>query len=170
MTPNLRLAAVSDLDEVVALFQAAICNMVEHNILQWDEIYPARDDIEADIQNQEMYCLMEEGKIAAVMVINAQQALEYSEGNWQFPHLKAAVLHRLCVHPAFQNRGLGRQMTLYAEEIARERGHEVLRLDAFSQNPHALVMYESLGYLHAGSVTFRKGMFFLFEKKLSRKG
>jgi ribosomal protein S18 acetylase RimI-like enzyme len=54
----------------------------------------------------------------------------------------------------------------YAEDTLRSEGIEAVRLDAFSQNPAALRLYEKRGYEKVGEVTFRKGRFYLFEKKL----
>ena len=53
------------------------------------------------------------------------------------------------------------------EDILRTRGIETIRLDAFSLNPIALKMYEKLGYQRVGEVTWRKGLFYLFEKKIA---
>jgi ribosomal protein S18 acetylase RimI-like enzyme len=56
---------------------------------------------------------------------------------------------------------------LMIEELLREKGVESIRLDAFSLNPVALGMYNRLGYKKVGEVIWRKGLFYLFEKKLS---
>lgn len=42
----------------------------------------------------------------------------------------------------------------------------VIRLDAFTGNPRALKLYDGLGYRRSGYVTFRKGLFVCFEKRL----
>lgn len=52
------------------------------------------------------------------------------------------------------------------ESIIQSKGIETIRLDAFSQNPIALRMYENLGYKKVGEVNFRKGLFYLYEKKI----
>ena len=76
------------------------------------------------------------------------------------------VLHRLCVHPDFQGQGVARQAMDYLENEVRARGIQTIRLDAFSQNPTALHLYESRGYQKAGEISYRKGLFYLYEKKL----
>jgi ribosomal protein S18 acetylase RimI-like enzyme len=54
----------------------------------------------------------------------------------------------------------------FIEETLRARGVKAVRLDAFSLNPFALRLYERLGYEKTGEVTFRKGLFYLYEKDL----
>ena len=56
----------------------------------------------------------------------------------------------------------------FAEEDAATKGYHTIRLDAFTQNPAAVALYERCGYRNAGTVRFRKGIFFCYEKKLNR--
>ena len=55
---------------------------------------------------------------------------------------------------------------LEAESIAKNNGIKAIRLDAFTENPVALSLYEKLGYSIAGYADWRKGRFALMEKKL----
>jgi ribosomal protein S18 acetylase RimI-like enzyme len=70
------------------------------------------------------------------------------------------------VDPRFQGRGLAREFMRFAERLAAERTCDVIRLDAFTANARALQLYQGLGYRDVGSVTFRKGVFRCFEKRL----
>jgi ribosomal protein S18 acetylase RimI-like enzyme len=54
----------------------------------------------------------------------------------------------------------------FAEETAVTRGYDCIRLDAFTRNPAALALYESRGYRRAGTVHFRKGAFYCYEKAM----
>jgi RimJ/RimL family protein N-acetyltransferase len=44
-----------------------------------------------------------------------------------------------------------------------------MRLDAFSENPRALRVYDRDGYRRAGQVRLRKGTFICFEKALHQR-
>jgi ribosomal protein S18 acetylase RimI-like enzyme len=83
-----------------------------------------------------------------------------------FEDAGVSVVHRLMVHPAFQGRGIARELMEFAERVALNRGCGVIRLDAFAMNPQALRLYRALGYREAGEVKFRKGAFLCFEKRL----
>jgi len=159
-------AVPADLPEVLALFQAATKHMDEHGIPQWDEIYPNRDVLGSDIALGELTVGRIDGKAACVFVLSERYDEEYAQGRWRFPDSRFCVLHRLCVHPAFQNRRVAARAMDFIEAALKSDGVESVRLDAFSLNPYALRLYESRGYEKAGEVTFRKGLFYLFEKKL----
>ncbi|MCE5189790.1 MAG: GNAT family N-acetyltransferase [Eubacteriales bacterium] len=159
-------ARTSDLDELFALYRAAIGHMDARGIFQWDEIYPSRDVLRADLLQGELQVGCMEGRILVAFTLSEECDKEYALGNWRFPNERHCVLHRLCVHPDAQGRGVARETMLYIEQSLLRRGYQVLRLDAFSLNPTALRLYESLGYERAGEVHFRKGLFYFYEKKL----
>jgi ribosomal protein S18 acetylase RimI-like enzyme len=90
----------------------------------------------------------------------------YEPAAWRYDEPRFAVLHRLCVHPEFQGRGVAGEAMDYIESSVVSRGVHAVRLDAFSQNPAALRLYERRGYVKAGEIVYRKGLFYLYEKKL----
>ena len=163
MDTRFRLATVSDADAVIDLFTQAISHMCANGIEQWDERYPTEALLRDDIAKGEMYVLTCGDDILSAVVINAQQDDEYTEGDWHCG-AHAAVIHRLCVHPKHQNQGVARETMRHAQQWIVQRGYDCIRLDAFTQNPYALRLYESLGYCKAGEVTYRKGKFVLMEK------
>jgi len=161
-----RKANEGDLPEVFRIFQDAIRHMRSCGIEQWDEVYPDLERLREDISEGFLYVLEENGRIAAAFVLTPENDEAYGPGRWRYPAETCGVLHRLCVDPAFQGRGIGAQAVLAAERILTQMGGLSMRLDAFSQNPAALSLYEKLGYARVGEVHFRKGLFYLFEKKL----
>jgi ribosomal protein S18 acetylase RimI-like enzyme len=161
-----RTAGLADYEEVLEVFRSAVGHMRSQDIEQWDEIYPDPKTLLEDIQSGQMYLLAENGRILSAVVLNEDQAEEYLTGDWLYRDRKVAAIHRLCVHPEYQKRGIARETIFTAEQILTEMGYTIIRLDAFVQNPRAVRLYESMGYRHAGQVVFRKGDFYLFEKQL----
>jgi len=166
MVKEFRLANKDDLPYIMRMFKDAIAYMCSHGIQQWDDIYPNEQLLHSDIENRQMYVLVCGGTIVSAAVINEEQDEGYETAEWKFRKERAAVLHRLCVSPAYHNREFGKETVLLAEDTMKAAGYTAVRLDAFSQNPSALRLYEGLGYTRAGEVTFRKGRFFLYEKLL----
>ena len=161
-----RRATMDDLEEITQLYSDAISAMIQNNIFQWDELYPNHHILAQDILEEQLYIGSINGKTASAFVLNQSCDEVYKDGKWQYPEAVFYVLHRLCVAPSFQNKGIAKNTMLYLESMLIAKHIHVIRLDAFFFNPIALKLYEGLGYKKVGIVNFRKGPFFLMEKKL----
>lgn len=160
------LAKIEDIDGITLLFENAIDSMNKQGFFQWDEVYPNREVILADIESRTMYVGRCGEKISSVFVINKFYDDEYNNGKWQYKDLPYLIVHRLCVSPDFQNCGIGTYTMNYIEKLVKQMGVQAIRLDCFTQNPYAINMYKKLGYNIVGYADWRKGRFYLMEKKL----
>ena len=163
---NFSLAQMKDLAEILRLFRAATAQMDATGVYQWDEIYPDEGILGEDIARGNMTIGTIDGRIAVTFMLDFCEDSDYESAAWRYKEQDICVLHRLCVHPDFQGQGVARRTMDYLENEARARGIQTIRLDAFSQNPTALHLYESHGYQKAGEISYRKGLFYLYEKKL----
>lgn len=161
-----RKATQDDLDSVFRVYLDAIAEMDRNNIPQWDELYPDREILEEDISKNQLFLGTTDGGIACAYVINSECDEEYDSGDWRYPYASFGVIHRLCVNPVFQNKGVGKLAIEHIEAELKAEGIETIRLDAFTLNPYAMRLYDKLGYVKVGTVDWRKGRFWLLEKKL----
>jgi GNAT superfamily N-acetyltransferase len=162
-----RLATAVDLDTTVLILRDCITAMREAGIDQWDDVYPTRATLFSDIREGTLYAaFLDAATLAGVVVLNEYQNPEYAQVPWTFDSGRVLVVHRLMIAPSCQRRGIARALMAFAEDRAREFGYGAIRLDAFTENPGALRLYQTLGYHDAGGVTFRKGPFRCFEKSL----
>lgn len=152
--------------DVMNIIQEASEHMEANNIPQWDSIYPDRMTFENDIIENTLFGIFVENVLAGVMVLNCFQDKEYQDIKWKLNDNRPLVVHRLCISPKFQGRGLSKYLMHFAEEYARKNDFISIRLDAFKLNPVSVGLYRKLGYNERGSVNFRKGEFFVFEKEV----
>lgn len=165
--PVVNPATVADTPAVMTLLARAVAHMRSLGIEQWDEVYPDRARIDADIAAGQLY-LAHRGETALGMVVlNEQQSPEYASVPWQYDAARILVVHRLCVDPAAERRGVARGLMAFSEQHARDEDYGAIRLDAFALNPRAVRLYEQLGYAKAGQVQFRKGAFYCYEKRVN---
>ncbi len=163
---NFILAQDKDLEAIWAMFQAATNEMNKNAIYQWDEIYPNKIVLKEDIEKEQLYVGISEDIIACAYVINKECDEQYTNGRWEYPDENYCVIHRLCVNPVFQNKAIGTLTMKHIEQEIQQNGISCIRLDAFTLNPYAVKMYEKLGYVKVGVANWRKGQFYLMEKKL----
>ena len=170
MTLQYRKATLDDLEEIYALVSYAVDDLIRKEILQWDEIYPTKKDFRDDINKNQLYVGLTDNQIAVVYALNQESDKEYQNGNWKYPDRPYYVVHRLCVHPNFQHRGIAKHTLLHIEAELLQNDIHAIRLDAFSNNPFSLKLYDSLQYSRVGYADWRKGRFYLMEKYLNVLG
>lgn len=170
-----RKAELCDANVIFDFVQNAVSAMISQKIFQWDEIYPAYDDFERDIKNGEAFVaeiaenendFESRKKIAAVHALNKECDEAYKTGNWQYGGDDYIVLHRFCVNPEFQHKGIGFKVWSHILAQAKADGIKAVRLDVFTQNPYSRRLYEKLGFKTVGFAEWRKGKFLLQEKIL----
>ena len=158
-------ATLNDIEEICTIVHNAIDAMEQHNIFQWDDLYPIKEDFQEDVDKGWLYVGLVNSQIAVVYAINQEYEKEYENGMWKYKEEPFFIVHRLCVNPIFQNRGIAKSTLLHIEKQLIAEGIHVIRLDVFSDNPFAIKLYHSLGYSEVGYADWRKGRFFLMEKR-----
>ena len=161
-----RLGTTQDLDLVCLLIKDAIAEMEKNGIYQWDEIYPTRSDFEEDIKNNNLYVVFDEDILIAFYVISGEYDKQYNNAEWKCEADSAYILHRFCVSPKVQNRGIGKKILRHIEHQIKDMGYKSVRLDTFTENPFAQKLYRHNGYESRGYADWRKGRFDLMEKEL----
>lgn len=159
-------ATAEDLEDIFTMFRTAVTKMEREGIHQWDELYPDLKRLQNDILKNQMFIGKLGSQIVCAYVINRECDVEYNDGDWKYPLETAIIIHRLCVDPKHQHKGIARKTMLHIESQAREYGAHSIRLDCFTLNPYALKLYRNLGYAKTGIVTWRKGDFYLMEKSV----
>lgn len=169
MSLHPRKARESDIPALCRLFEACIRDMDEKGLDQWRwEVYPSEAVLMEDVKAQTLYLMEENGEILSSFTINEEQHPLYLTLHWHFG-VKPAVLHRLVVNPFRQHKGLGREAMAYAIRIAKELGHDCLRLDTYLKNTRAMALYEGIPMRKVGQVKFdhRTTLFQCYEMPLT---
>lgn len=161
-----RLGRKDDLDDICSLIASAIQMMEKQGIYQWDDKYPVREDFANDIKQGSLYVAVEDELLLAVYVISTEYDPEYLNGKWECSGDTACIIHRLCVSPDVQDKGVGKAILKHVEDQLVDMGFQSVRLDVYAENPYANRLYENSGYIRRGHADWRKGRFWLMEKKL----
>lgn len=153
---NIRIAKKEDLNSIKELTEACAVAMQDKGIFQWNEHYPSRETLAADIDKKELYVLEEDKNIPGTVVLTDYMDEEYIPIEWLTKSGNNLYIHRLATHPAKWGSGLGQQLMDFAEDFARENNFDSVRLDTFSQNKRNHKFYESRGYKRLGDIFFPK--------------
>ena len=154
---------------VAEIFELCKLVMRAAGVDQWDEFYPTTVNAAADFAGGGLFVARAEGICAGAVCLNELQAAEYAELSWRDADGRFLVVHRLCVDPDWQGRGVAAALMDFAEAMAVEQGYSSIRLDTYVGNPKALALYEGRGYHRTGQVRFprRRFVFDCFEKQMT---
>ena len=95
------------------MIKAAVVEMEKNGIYQWDDLYPMREDFLADLSAGHLFVGVENGEPCVVYVVNKECDEEYNHAAWKYPESEYRVIHRLCVNPAVQNRGIAKKYSCF---------------------------------------------------------
>lgn len=144
------------LEVIKMLTEACARHMRLEGIFQWNEHYPSRERLAADLEAGHLFALRDEGVLYGTVVISPEKDAEYEDIEWLTPDANNFYIHRLAVDPSRQKMGYARMLMDFAENYARERGAASIRLDTFSQNERNNRFYQARGYKKLGDVYFPK--------------
>lgn len=165
---NIEAVSINDLKSITTLYTSVTKHLRNKGVSQWDRFYPNRFVIGKDLKSGRLHAILNDGFCIGAVVVNEDQSSKYTSLPWSDQEGRPAVIHRLAVHPDSQGKGIGKQLLLYAEELAKSQGFTSIRLDAYTANPAAIMMYERAGYKPIGQIRFpfRKQPYQCFEKVL----
>jgi RimJ/RimL family protein N-acetyltransferase len=146
------LATPAMIEEIHTIYLNCRSYLLENRIFQWDENYPNKEYFQACIESKTLYVLIRDTEILGHVVLNEWQSEEWDSISWTGS--KPIMIHSLMLNPLIQGKGLGTECVRLCEQIAESKGHDSIRLDAFSKNGKAMYLYEKLGYQKRGSVFF----------------
>ena len=159
----LRRAEISDLDIVCRIIGEAQAQMARLGIDQWQNGYPDRAALEADILRGVGLVLCEEEKSGVVAYCAAifGQEPTYARidgGKWLTDNeSQYIVVHRLAVADGFKNRGIATNIISRIERLAIERGCDSFRIDTHHDNGYMHALCARLGFVRCGVIYVSDG-------------
>ena len=162
----IRKAEISDLENIMKLYNSCVGGMLKNDIDQWDETYPNAEIISDDLKLGSYFVAELNGKIVGGVNIDQQQDPTYLNINWKDNSNQFLVVHRLGVQEENWGDGIGKALMMFCEELVKEQGLSSIRLDTYSGNPKAMGFYLRLGYNELGTIDLKpnKKKYHCFEK------
>ena len=158
----IRKATTADAKRCLEIYNG-VCDWETQNTIltDWDKnFYPTMETVSSALTRDDLYVLEDEvdgageSKIVACGIINQLQPDFYTAYNWKFPAApnEVLVLHTFAVDVNRKGRGYGRFFMNFYEELARQIGCKVLRIDTTLTNLPAQALYKKLEFKVAGQI------------------
>lgn len=150
MNGNIRKGTIADVEELAALYDTLNDHLAETtNYPGWKKgVYPIREDAQKAAEEETLFVYILDGKIAGSVILNHEPEEGYQNAAWlvDAEYQDITVIHTLVVHPAYLNRGIGRELIKFALAYAKEQNQKSVRLDVSEGNLPAIALYEKCGF------------------------
>lgn len=162
-----RKAKHEDADAIWKILQQAIARRKADGSNQWQDGYPNPGVIEKDIEKGSGYVLIHGDLIVGYcsVLINDEPAYADIKGKW-LTDGDFVVFHRVAIAQMYLGKGLAKMMLGFIEKLASSKGIKSIKADTNHDNGGMLKIFEKLGYVYCGEVSFRGSSRQAFEKVL----
>lgn len=154
---RIRKAVEADLDGVGKLYEDVCDYLDAHgNYPGWKKgIYPVRRDAERGMMANALYVARIGERTVGTVILTHEPEDGYGNGKWltEDDYRRIYVVHTLAVHPDFLKCGIGTELLVFAERVAREEQCVSIRLDVVKDNIPAERLYQKCGYQLIGTVS-----------------
>jgi len=146
-------AAEADLPDILAMTQKAREYLGSQGLIQWQGMYPAAEDILADIAAGTGWLFTHEGECAGYVCLETGAVPGYDaiEGKW-LTETPYASIHRIMVQPEWRRAGLAAEMIQLCEDLAMGRGFASVKADTHPDNGPMNGLLRKCGYAHCGTI------------------
>lgn len=131
-----RQAKISDLDQIVEIIELSKKYLKETKVDQWQDGYPAKEDLRRDIESGNSYVLTNKDEIIATTVISLEGESTYNSifnGEW-ITNTEYIVMHRVAVHDKYKGKGIFKELIKEAESLALNKEIFSIKIDTHRDN------------------------------------
>ena len=126
---------------------------------------PSEHSVLGDFRHADVWVVRDEGEIVATFRLAAKKPWAI-DATYFTESRRPLYLTNMAVHPAVQRRGIGRLCLLHAEEVARMRPADAIRLDAYDAGAGAGAFYARCGFREVGRLMYRTTPLVYYERLL----
>ncbi len=151
-----RRAEEADAEAILAVMEEAKAFLRERGVDQWQDGYPNRETIMADIAAGRGWAFdcLDTGELAGYECVSMEPEACYPgiDGKWLTEGENYAVIHRTMAAAKFRGTRLSGEMFSFAEELASGMGKQSVRVDTHRDNAPMNRLCEKRGYTYCGVV------------------
>lgn len=136
-TERFRKTTEEDIEKVMEILEKAKKKIARFGIDQWQDGYPAREDVLKDIENGISYVLVDEGEIVGTTAFSFEEEEAYKNlvaGQWIINNERYGVIHRIAVDGEKGKKGYAKELLQNMEEIAKSQNVFSIRTDTHEGN------------------------------------
>ncbi|MBR5313712.1 MAG: GNAT family N-acetyltransferase [Clostridia bacterium] len=158
----IRKTTAADIDEIVPILDEARRTIASLGINQWQDGYPNRESIEADLAKDYSYVLVNAGHVIGTFALIPDGEPLYDvieNGHWTTgdDSRNYNAVHRVAIAVSSRGSGASTKMVQFAADLSRMAGRASVRIDTHEGNRVMRRMLEKHGFVHCGTIYLANG-------------
>ncbi len=166
----IRRAHIEDIDRILSIVRSAQLSLRDLGIDQWQDGYPSREVIEADIKEGVGWVITaNDNRIigySAIVLTGEPAYTQIAHNEWHTAN-DYVVVHRICVDSTLHRQGTATALMRHAATIARNEDITGFRIDTHRGNTRMLALLQRLGFSYCGIITYDSGERLAFDLDLN---
>ena len=159
---EIKKTEAGDLERLMPIFDEARASIAALGIDQWQNGYPNRAVILADIEKSQSRCVLVDGEIIGTFALITDGEPTYDEifdGKWLTGDDKEHyfAIHRVAISVKSRGMGVSTAIIDYCTDAARKANKASLRIDTHKGNVVMRKMLEKHGFVHCGTIHLENG-------------
>ena len=151
-----RRAEIADMDALLDILEQAKAYLRESGVDQWQEGYPNREALAADIEAGRgwLFECVDNGEVAGYecVAMTPESCYREIDGAWLTEGENYAVIHRAMAAARYRGTRLAAEMFSFAAELAAGMGRLSVRVDTHRDNKAMNRLCEKQGFTYCGVV------------------
>ncbi|MFT8363081.1 MAG: GNAT family N-acetyltransferase [Sporolactobacillus sp.] len=152
----IRLATIEDIPQIMAIITKAQALLAQEDIPQWQNNYPNRAAIAADIAKHYSYVLIVDQVIAGTAALLQEEDPNYHQiygGEWVNPaDADYASIHRIAIAPGYHGQHLADFFFSNLLSASYGLGYRQVRIDTHARNKRMQHIITKAGFSYSGIV------------------
>lgn len=156
---RIRPAVSADIDAIMPIFDQARAAIAALGIDQWQDGYPTKQHIMADIDQKYAYVLCKNREIQGYFAMISQPEPTYArifDGAWRTDGSYTTV-HRVAMSDAVRGKGGAAQAMQYVTAHTLRAGVQAIRIDTHHGNVRMQRFLEKQGFVACGTIYLESG-------------
>lgn len=165
---TLNIAKQTDVVEAFYISKVVLSDFLRRSIVHADLFSNLYEKLNLNIEKQSLYILKKKNVSLAMLTFEESEPEEYKGVSWECKGNACFYVSRLFVLPFWRNKGIGGLLLNFAEELAREKGYNTIKLDITSSFDEGNMLLMSHNYRFAGNIyyTHQKAPVNCYEKTI----
>ena len=152
-------AKESDMPSLLKCFRRVDAALLSKGLTMWDEGYPSEEDFRKDLESESLFVMKDGARIVASVSVSHDVALSFfpesrsqkkaeailSDISYQGEQI--TILHRFFVDPAYEGKGIGKELFQAIEAKYRPSSFLVA---IYHENEDAKAFFQKMGFTNLG--------------------